>query len=189
MLQPARPIGRCDRQRTARGDSGRAGRTPPRVSAALNRQPGKTDCTISKPCATASMQARSSASSMSGCGIRARCEARSPARCAARPVMPMRQACDPRIDSPRGGSYIGPQIGACTPYSSQIVSLVKPIFQPTGRSPRAIRGRAIRAETRIGFGKVEVRMVVGDRRNRQALDRRRREWSRPGPTRRDRSWT
>ena len=45
-------------------------------------------------------------------------------------------------------SYIGPQIGACTPYSSQIVRLVKPIFQPTGRSPRAMRRLVPMAETR-----------------------------------------
>ena len=45
-------------------------------------------------------------------------------------------------------SYIGPQIGACTPYSSQIVVLVKPIFQPTGLSPRAMRRFTTAAATR-----------------------------------------
>ncbi len=36
-------------------------------------------------------------------------------------------------------SYMRPQIGARTPYSSQMVRLVKPIFQPTGISPPLIR--------------------------------------------------
>ena len=55
-----------------------------------------------------------------------------------------------------------PQIGACTPYSSQIIRLVKPTFQPTGRSPRAhaqgddTRGHGI-AVTEIETGNLHGR--------------------------------
>jgi hypothetical protein len=76
--------------------------------------------------------------------------ARSPVRCAARPIRAGHTAGAPGPGSgvhERGIVHRAPKSGAWTPYSSQIVRLVNPIFHPTGRSPRCMRRRMTSADT------------------------------------------
>ena len=60
-------------------------------------------------------------------------------------------------------SYTHAQIGAKTPYSAQIVRLVKPTFRPIGFSPRARRRRRISALARYAasVSKPGSRPVIG----------------------------
>ena len=119
------------------------------MSAAWKRQSGYSDWTISNPWPTASMQSRSSLSSISHDGGRARRSTISGSiRGSTRPASGQGMAASASATISTVLSYIGPQIGAWTAYSSQMVRLVKPIFQPTGFSPAAIRRRVISAETR-----------------------------------------
>jgi hypothetical protein len=97
---------------------------------------GNNDCTISKPCAIQSMQPSSAASSMPGSGARARPKAISGSMRGSTTAARSKAAS---VRSRTVVSYMSPQIGANTPYSAQIVRLVKPILRPIGRSPRAVR--------------------------------------------------
>ena len=79
----------------------------------------------------------------------------------------------PGVTSRTVVSYMSPQIGWKTPYSAQMLRLVKPILRPTGFSPRAILSAAQLRGHRVGVGLGEAGIPCGERLDlTAAVDRR-----------------
>ena len=101
--------------------------------------------------ATQSMQSNSAVSSISGEGAAARRNTISGSMRGSAKGASVNGCCAAWRGGGRSRTVVSntnPHIGAYTPYSDQMVRLVKPILRPMTRSPRAVRNAHRRAEMR-----------------------------------------